>query len=228
MPGRIVAVVMLPALVAAAALGAASQSAAQGSRVVDRTVLCSTVPSGGINEIEIRARAGSRSGRGAWNEPATVKLTTGGVGAFDQSLDNAVGWVIGGRPTADAQVINPNIVGYPYPVRVWGTFAMNVRCRPSKARVPLSTKGLPNGGRAGPLADTYDCETPRRVLVRMRASFQRATRLSRRQGFLLATSETVTEGQLAVRTQSGRPIAYGSVAASGKARLFVSGQCFRD
>jgi hypothetical protein len=225
---RTLAVLALPALMAVTALGATSQSAAQGSsRIVDRTVLCATVPSGGVNEIEITARAGSRSGRGAWNEPATVKLTTGGVGAFDQSLDNAVGWAIAGRPTADAQVLNSNIVGYPYPVRVWGTFAMAVRCRPSRARVALSTKGL-SGFPAGKLGDTFDCETPRRILVRMRASFQTATSLSRREQFLV-TRATLTEGQLAVRTESGRPIAYGSVSASGAARLFTSGgRCFRD
>lgn len=225
-PARTLTGLTISALVAVAALGTASHSAAQGSRIVDRTVLCATVPSGGINEIEITARAGSRSGRGAWNEPATVKLTTGGVGAAAEALDNAVGWAIAGRTTADAQVINGNIAGFTYPVRVWGTFAMNVRCRPSRARVALSAKGL-NGGRVGQLADRYDCETPRRVLVRMRASFQSATSLSRHRQFL-ATRATITEGQLAVRTESGKPVVYGSVAASGAARLFISGKCFRD
>lgn len=226
MPIRTLALVTLPALVAVAGLGAASQSAAQGSRIVDRTVVCTTVPAGGINEIEITARSGSRSGRGAWNEPATVKLDTGMTGSAADALRNAVGWVIAGRPTADADVINENIVGFRYPVRVWGTFAMSARCRPSRARVALSTKGL-NGFRAGKLAETFDCEAPRRVLVRMRASFQTAASLSRHQQFL-ATRATMTEGQLAVGTESGRPIAYGSVAASGAARLFISGKCFRD
>lgn len=214
------------ALLFAAALGATSQSAAQGSRIVDRTVLCATIPSGGVNEVEITAQAGSRSGRSAWNDPAVVKLNSGTVGSAAQALDNALGWVIGGRPAADASVIADPFAGFTYPVRVWGTFAMNTRCRPSRARVALSAKGL-NGGRVGQLADTYDCEAPRRVLVRMRATFQTAANLSRHRQFL-ATRATVTEGQLAVRTESGTPVAYGSVAASGAARLFISAKCARD
>ena len=223
---RAAALVSLVAL--ALALAAASQPQAQSAtRVVDRTVLCATDPAGGIYEVEVTGRGGSRSGRGAWNKPATVKLTTGSTGSAAEALDNAIGWAIAGRPTADATVISDPFAGFSYPIRVWGTFAMNVRCRPSRARVGLTHKGL-DGGPTGKLDQTYDCETPRRVLVRMRATFQRPTKLRRHESWLF-TRETVLAGSIAVRTESGRPILLAEALASGKANIFISsGRCFRD
>jgi len=223
---RAAAVVSLAAL--AVALAAASQPQAQArSRVIDRTVLCATDPAGGIYEVEITGRGGTRTGRGAWNKPATVKLTTGSTGSAAEALDNAIGWAIAGTPTADAAVIADPFVGFAYPIRVWGTFAMNVRCRPSRARVPLSRKGL-DGGPTGKLDQTYDCETPRRVLVRMRAAFERPTELRRHESWLF-TRTTVLKGSIAVRTESGRPVLLAESYASGKANIFISSaRCFRD
>ena len=177
--------------------------------------------------MEITGRGGTRAGRGAWNKPATMKLTTGDTGSAAQALDNAIGWAIAGTPTRDADVITDPFVGFMYPVRVWGTFAMRARCRPNRAQVPLSRKGL-DGGPTGKLDQTYDCETPRRVLVRMRGTFQRPTEL-RRHGPWLFTRETVLKGSIAVRTESGRPILLAEVFASGKANIFISSaRCFRD
>lgn len=223
---RIVAFTALSALVGLGALAVTQRSAGQPSRVVDRTVLCATDPSGGIYEVEVTARAGFRSGRSAWDKPATVKLTTGSVGSAGKALDNAIGWAIAGRPTDDATVISDPFPGFTYPIHDWGTFAMNVRCRPSRARVALSTKKL-SGGAAGQLGETFDCQTPRRILVRMRASFEAPANLSRHGQFLL-TGTTVAQGQLAVRTEAGAPIAYASVNSLGAARLFTARRCSRD
>jgi hypothetical protein len=222
------AVIALAALAALTAVAVvAPDSAGRPTRVIDRTVLCATDPSGGIYEVEIMGRGGTRTGRGAWNKPATVKLTTGSTGSAAQALDNAIGWAIAGTPTADADVIADPFVGFAYPIRVWGAFTMHTRCRPSRRQVPLSRKGL-DGGPTGKLDQTYDCETPRRVLVRMRAAFEQPTELRRHDTWLF-TRETVLKGSIAVRTESGRPVLLAEAYASGKANIFISSaRCFRD
>jgi hypothetical protein len=196
------------------------------SRVIDRTVLCATDPAGGIYEIEIRTNEGFRSGRGAWEKPATGALTTGSTGSAAQALDNSLAWVIAGRPKPKATVIPDPFTGFTYPIRTWGNVAMSVRCRPSRVRVPLTTAGL-EGGRPGQLGEQFDCPTPRRVLVRTRAVLQSPTTLTRHRQFLVARTP-VLEGYLAVRTESGRPIAYAETFASGKARLFTAPRCLPD
>jgi hypothetical protein len=100
------------------------------------------------------------------------------------------------------------------------------RCRSTRASVPLSRRGL-NGGAAGGLGDAYDCEAPRNVLVRVRARLEGSGGLRAHGGFL-RTSAPITEAAFAVRTRSGKPLAYASVAASGKTQLYTGRGCFPD
>jgi hypothetical protein len=104
------------------------------------------------------------------------------------------------------------------------------RCTPSRANVPLTTAKL-GGGSPGTSGQEFDCETPPRVLVRVRAQFRVATPLETSRDFgypqLVARGE-VTRASLAIRTPRGTPLAFAAVFASGKARLFAGGTCIED
>jgi hypothetical protein len=103
-------------------------------------------------------------------------------------------------------------------------------CSSTRANVPLAPGKL-EGGSPGTSGQEFDCETPRRVLLRVRAEFRVPTPLetSREWGYpeLVARGE-VTKASLAIRTQAGKPLAYATVSASGKARLFAAGSCIED
>lgn len=104
------------------------------------------------------------------------------------------------------------------------------RCTPTKANVPLAAAKL-EGGSPGTSGQEFDCETPRRVLLRVRAEFRVPTPLetSREWGYpeLVARGE-VTKASLAIRTQAGKPLAFATVSASGKARLLTASSCVED
>jgi hypothetical protein len=104
------------------------------------------------------------------------------------------------------------------------------RCTPSATRIPLLSRGL-EGGAVGQERRSFECETPSRVRVRVRAVFAAPAALAedRTWGYrqLLASGQ-VTEAALAVRTLAGKPFAYASFSASGGTRLFVARGCVDD
>ena len=112
-------------------------------------------------------------------------------------------------------------------VRATGTLALNSSaCKATSARIPLSAKGL-RGGAASQFEDEFDCDSPRRVLGRIRATFESSTQLRLRQGFL-RTSVPLSEGAPTIRTQSGKPLMYATVSQSGKAAIFTGPTCYPD
>jgi hypothetical protein len=105
-----------------------------------------------------------------------------------------------------------------------GTVAFSQRrCKPSAARVPLAASRL-QGGAASPFGEEIDCFTPRQILVRVRAVMLSRLRMYPSGGFL-RTIVPAREASFAVRTLSGKPLVYGRVLASGKARLFTAPSC---
>jgi hypothetical protein len=104
------------------------------------------------------------------------------------------------------------------------------RCTASKARVPLAARGL-EGGSVGQEHRSFECETPARVLVRIRGVFAAPAAFAEDRTFgyrqLLATGE-VANAAVAVRTLGGRPMALASLSASGGVRLFTARNCVDD
>ena len=103
-------------------------------------------------------------------------------------------------------------------------------CVPSRGAVTLTTKGM-RGGRVPPLGVEATCETPRRVLMRVRAVFTRSPRVStsRQFGFPQLTAfGSVGEAAIAIATPAGNPIAYVAVTGTEKARLFTVRTCKED
>jgi hypothetical protein len=219
------------ATLAAAGLGGAivaspfAHPVGQASPIVDRTAVCAAELSGGIYEVEIRAQAGAVRKGSRWVKPALAMVTTGSTGSAAQALDNAIGWVVAGTPSPDATLIQ-TLVGVTYPISAWGTVAMSNRCRVSHTRPALSAKGL-RGAPVDPFGEVFDCATPRRFLVRVRAVLRTSAALRNRRGYLGTTTPT-TEGQVTVSTLAGKRLAYADVQSSGKARLFTAPSCYRD
>jgi hypothetical protein len=105
------------------------------------------------------------------------------------------------------------------------------RCAASRSRIPLESRGL-QGGSVGAERRSFECETPARVLVRIRGVFaaraaftEDRTALGHRQ---LKASGQVNEAALAIRTLSGKPFGFASFSASGGVRLFVARGCVDD
>jgi hypothetical protein len=97
-------------------------------------------------------------------------------------------------------------------------------------RVPFTARGL-RGGSPGPFGQLFDCETPSRVLVRIRAVFRVPTTLETIRPFgypMLAAHGEVGEALPAIRTPTGKPLALATVSESGKARLLTASSCVED
>jgi hypothetical protein len=137
----------------------------------------------------------------------------------------------GGQQSASVEVTSNwvpdwNLVGA-------GTTMMRLnpeRCTEAQAQVPLSATNL-RGGSPGPAGQVFDCQSPERVLVRIRAVFASATTLEQDRPFgylqLVARGE-VTQAAVAVRTQRGKQLAYATISSSGAARLYRAGGCIED
>jgi hypothetical protein len=200
---------------------------ASAPAVIDRTVLCSTAVLGGIYGVEARVYSGIREGATGWRQLPFAAVSTGGsagVRNTPELLDNSLAWITAGKPSSSTTLDS----GWgASPVRSSGTLALRTTgCTKTTARVPLTARGL-RGGAAGPFGEEVDCLTPRRVLVRIRATLESSARLQHARGFLRA-QVAVRTAQLAVLAQGGRHLVYADVAASGKARLFTARGCTRE
>lgn len=192
-------------------------------RLLDRTLVCSTVPVGGARRITVKGHQGIRERSSEWKQLAFAVVGTGAAGGSPQtSLDNSLAWITAGVPTGHTSMDAGGT--WPHYPHNEGTIVFNRRlCTPSAARVPLVPAGL-QGGAAGPFGEEVDCFPPRRVLLRLRAVMQSPVRLFGNAMFLKATIPA-REGYLAVRTLSGKPLVYASVLASGRARLYTAPSC---
>jgi hypothetical protein len=201
----------------------ASPTTPSAPAVVDRTMRCTTAPSGGIREVETRANAGIRQGNG-WKQLPYAVASSGNVGSTLDPLGDALAWMTAGRPAADTTVDWGFRTAQ---VSRWGTLAVSrAACRRVSAKVPLSRAGL-EGGAVSPFGEKLDCPAPRRVLVHVRGLAIAKTEL-RRRGAFLGTNVPMKSGRLAVTTEKGRPILYADVTESGVARLFTARECVFD
>jgi hypothetical protein len=177
--------------------------------VLDRTFACSVPVWGGIREAKLSGAAGIRAQPDEW-----------------RSLPHAS--VRAGSPYESLVSV---AAGAPVPADLRSTIAIYTDlCKPAAARVPLTTRGL-SGGAASQLGDGYSCEVAREIVVRLRAELRGSARLTARRSdgrSVLVTRVPVSVGQLAVRTRSGRLLAYAQVLESGRSRLFAARGCYSE
>lgn len=195
------------------------------SRVVDSTFTCAHGALGDLREVETRAGQGIREGRSKWKQlPFAVVAAGRATNSISQwgRLTYSYAWITAGSPSATTTIDSEwRKIGVP------ATLGVSAKaCSRSTARVPLSAAGL-SGAVASPFGEEFDCATPRRFLVRMRAVLDSPGTLRTREGFL-ATRIPVRRAQLAVRTTSGRPLVYAETVDSGKASLFTAMTCLRE
>lgn len=212
----------LAALLASAGiLGTAPADAVpEAVQVIDRTVRCSTSPSGGIWEVEARANAGFKDGS-SWQQ---LPFGAASSGNATFALGDSLAWITAGKPSADSTM---DVDFRRSVVREWGTLGVSrMGCRSVNAIVPLTPAGL-QGGAVSAIGDKLDCPAPRHVLVHVRAIATAKTNLRARED-LLRTNVPLKSAQLAVRTEKGKPIMYTDVVETGKARLFTAKGCVLD
>jgi hypothetical protein len=201
----------------AAAQSAPAVSAA--ARVIDRTFRCNLGVVAGTPKIEVSGAAGARAGR-RFDRLAQATVITFPENNFREE---------------DSLYVAGITAGWPPPVSVptGGGLGISLdQCTPVVASVPLTTRGL-TGGRIDNFEDTYECfPVTRRMLLRTRAVFRRPTNLRLRRGPAgerdLATVGRITEGVIAARTATGRPLYYAQIFESGKARMFTHPDCVPD
>jgi hypothetical protein len=195
--------------------GASEGSAQQPSRTIDRTLVCTVPVHAGIRELKISANTGVRdqSEGSKWFQIPRVGLGTG------EAISGGIAAVAAG---SRATVVDTA------PTVLTGVIYHRDLCRPSRARVQLSSRGL-GGGPASQLGDRYECVAPKQLLVRVRGEFSDPTSLRPRSGSsIVVASGTLKRGYLTAQTLSGRRLVYGSVSDSGKVSLFFVGTCVRD
>jgi hypothetical protein len=188
-------------LAVAFSFGPSADAQTAPSRVIDRTLRCTIFVTAGVRQIELSANSAAPQ-----YGPAAAAESYG--------LPNTV---YGGLAAVSSGGLTHN----------------SSRCTPVRARVPLTPAGL-EGGRASPFEDEFDCAASRHVLVRVRAVFREPASLrldwtdSTRRHKHMTARGSVRTGAFAVRTETGRPIAYADILASGRARLFTGRGCFPD
>ena len=196
--------------------------------MIDHTYMCNTTILGGLYELKNRAHAGIRAGSG-WSKLPYVVAGSGGWAAPLTGLPSAPGyslaWITAGVPSATTTVGGNGEV---FNVRGGGTIGVNASvCRPSSAKVALSSAGL-DGGAVSTSWVAIDCIVSRRVLVRFRATVDGATALRERARIFVATNSPAREAELAVRTPAGKLLSYAQVNRTGAARLFTAKGCMRE
>jgi hypothetical protein len=221
------AVVFVAALVAGVSLVHSSGGAFQAPAVIDRTLLCSTLAvGGGLYQFEIRAQDGIRQNGTTWKSLAFASARAGRITIGPSQLEDSLAWIGAGRVSHTTNLEEYDVMS-PYSAQTHGTLALNQKlCTRSRARVRLTAKGL-EGGRAGRFGVEYDCESPRRVLVRVRATLRTRAPVYRDRHFV-KTKASLKSAYLAIRTRSGKPLAFAAVFESGKARLFTASSCLAD
>lgn len=185
--------------------------AASPSRVVDRTLACTVAFSNGARTIDANVRSAYRSGSTMeWLAQASV--TTAGNPLPKKNYEPTLAGLTAGWPP-------------PPPLESGGLGFASTRCAVTRARVPVSSMGL-TGGAASVFGDEVRCRTPKRILVRVRATFSAPATLERsKDGTFVTASGRIVRGQVVVRTLAGAQIVYADVTDAGKARLFLSKVC---
>lgn len=200
--------VLAVGLIGACSLVAVGSGTPAPSPIVDRTFACTPIAYGGVRDLDLWA---SPPRTDPWTIPAYLVARTGTT-----------------LPDTDLVFVRANAQGKigwttPYPGPA-GVYASARRCKPSRAAVPLSSKGLP-----GPPAGWFSgvsCSLRGRVLVRVRALLAAPADWRRTDKTYLGAQKRVVEASLAVRSErTGEPLAFMQVDKAGKTRLWTATRC---
>jgi hypothetical protein len=108
-------------------------------------------------------------------------------------------------------------------------YANRESCQAARQKAPLATTGL-HKAPFGRLPAEHSCDTPRRVLLRIRGEFVKpiVPRVESPFGYpQLLASGAMKRAQLALATLAGKPIAYASISGP-RTQLYTSQACRED
>jgi hypothetical protein len=190
-----------------------SPGAAVATNVVERTLSCTTGVQAGAHVVYVGVQSGLKKGN-VFQNLAQASVTTAGT-----------------RVASNPNQVQPQLVamtaGYPAkpPLTGGGLGYDKKRCTPVKANVPFTRRGL-SGGIARQFGEQVQCFPPGKVLVHFRTVFasRPAVRTDPKSRFWSALGR-IEVGQIAVRTTSGKALAFADVVDSGRARGFTAGSC---
>jgi hypothetical protein len=178
--------------------------AGTAARVVDRTFLC----------------AAGEVGGGLWGlTAATSPPKTGGQDPRTRLPGFAAHVrrnVAGGYLATVATERWPN-----------GIAVARADCRQTAGRIGLTRRGL-DGGRFSPFYEEYDCDTPRRVLMRVRAVFRGRSALAPRGDYLAASGNVQTASIAVAAYPKRKPVVFASVSPKGGRMFLASSRCVKD
>lgn len=227
-PALPVAVLLVVGVTALLAAVASETGRAQArSSVIDHTYSCTTALTGGLRQIQARAHAasGPQTKREKLAYSAVSSGGSGGTPFVDAPPENSLAWITAGRPTATTTLDDAWLS---FTARAGGTVGVNRElCFPTSRRLSFTRSGL-SGGRVGRQAIGYECEVPRRVVVRIRAVVDGGAALRERGSIFRVTNATARTAKLVVATPNGLTLAYSEVSESGRASLFTSVGCSLD
>jgi hypothetical protein len=196
------ALVLVPAV--------SSSDAQPGVRTVDRVFSCSLVSRGDGTfdlDLAVAPRKKEEYASGTVVIPAHA-LVSSGVNSLDADLVA----VRAGQFTG----ISRN--------QPAGAFVHSRKCRPARAALALSPRGLPYEGAAWGAG--VECRAPRRVLVRVKATFSTDTPWRKVDASYTGGRSPVVDATVAVRTEmSGALIAFMTVKKGRTASIRYSGRC---
>jgi hypothetical protein len=208
------ALLFLAAALAALALApaVASSDAQPDVRKIDRTFSCALVSRGdGTFDLDLYASPRIRQ---EWGPGETVVIpahlvVTSGVNSLDADLVT----VRAGQMTGIANRTQPA-----------GAFAQSRKCKPSRAAVALSGRGLPYEGATWGAG--VECNAPRRVLVRVQATFASDTSWRKVDANYTGGRSPVVDAAVAVRGEAKSSLLGFMTVKKGKtATIKYSGRC---
>jgi hypothetical protein len=191
--------------------GAAGREAAP-SRIIDRSLVCDVTERAGVRVLELAAQSGG------FQEQHPVRLEKLRTAPASVSLSTGFGFASEKTELVSAAAGQGDA----------GSVSIGRSCTSVTRKLPLTSRGL-KGGAASRMEARYECVTPARIVVRVRAVFgaPRSLRRDPRSGSLSAEG-TVKASYVAARTLRGRPLIFASMQQSGKTRLFMMASCVKD
>jgi hypothetical protein len=183
------------------------------SHVIDRTLSCAQGFGTGTRRIDVIVRSGFKPENAfEWLAQASI-ATPGNPLPRSRNYQPTLASVNAGWPPKPPLTAN----GLGFSAKL---------CKPTREAVPLSRRGL-SGFAASQFGEELKCFPRGAVLIHIRGSFAAPTplRLMGNKKDYYSAIGHVLRGQIAVRTQTGKPLVYTEVFASGKATIFAGGSC---
>ena len=171
-------------------------------RSVDLTLICTTPDLGG-----------------GWRELAFYSRNRNPAGTYPWPAELVV---------QDGRAMAPHLAGLtgdePDGTRVGSLYYNRKRCSQTKLQLPLSRTGLV-GGRT---EHGFECRVPRRVVVRVRATFRSAGTWQNfgKNNELRGIRRNIVSGTMVVATHPAKKrLAYGTMSGGATTRLFGAASC---